>query len=78
MANNQFKYIEELTGRLNQLKNGAGKNQFVRASDFNALIDILVNLTSLVNATDDADAATKGVPVGNLYRTTSTIKVRVS
>lgn len=78
MANNQFKYIEEKNGRLSQLKDGAGKNQFVRASDFNALIDIFANLGSLVNATDDSDAASKGVPIGNLYRSTSTIKVRVS
>ncbi|MCZ2139756.1 MAG: hypothetical protein LC096_00040 [Bacteroidia bacterium] len=78
MANNQFKYIEEKSGRLLQLKDGAGKNQFVRASDFNALIDILANLGSLVDATDDSDAASKGVPVGNLYRSTSTIKVRIS
>jgi hypothetical protein len=35
-------------------------------------------LDQLTDAADDAAAASAGVPVGGLYRTTSTLKVRVA
>lgn len=36
------------------------------------------SLSGLVNAANDAAAATAGVPVGGIYRDSSTLKVRVS
>lgn len=35
-------------------------------------------LFSLVNATNDSDAATKGIKLNQLYRSDSVVKVRIS
>jgi UDP-N-acetylenolpyruvoylglucosamine reductase len=67
------------SGRLAQLVTGQGNNQYTRASDFNGLILTLNTLNSVLpDYADDAAAATGGIPVGGLYRSTSTIKVRVA
>jgi hypothetical protein len=39
---------------------------------------ILAQLSSSFSASDDADAATKGVPTGGLYHTNGTVKIRLS
>lgn len=39
---------------------------------------ILEQLSSSFSASDDADAATKGVPTGGLYHTNGTVKIRLS
>lgn len=53
--------------------NGIAINDYLMQNIQNG--NILFNLT---NATDDADASSKGVKVNQLYRTDSVIKVRVS
>jgi hypothetical protein len=69
---------------------GVDNNSFVRASEFNRLIDEIETeetlsqiidangLNNLGDFADDAAAAVGLVPIGGLYRTTSTIKVRVA
>ena len=64
--------------RKDQLVEGVGPNQIVRASDYNKIIDFLNTLNSLPAYNDDSGAATGGLAIGSLYRTGSTIKVRVS
>jgi hypothetical protein len=49
----------------------------------NARVDARIDafkatLASLTDAADDAAAAIAGVPVGGMYRTTSTLKVRIT
>jgi len=39
---------------------------------------ILSQLSSSFSASDDADAATKGIPTGGLYHTNGTVKIRLS
>jgi len=39
---------------------------------------ILQQLSSSFSASDDADAATKGIPTGGLYHTNGTVKIRLS
>jgi len=39
---------------------------------------ILSQLSSSFSASDDADAATKGIPIGGLYHTNGTVKIRLS
>ena len=39
---------------------------------------ILAQLSSSFSASDDVDAATKGVPTGGLYHTNGTVKIRLS
>ena len=70
--------INESIGRVAQLKPGVGKNQQVRASDFNTLIDFLNTLNTLGDYANDAAAEAAGVAIGELYRSTSTLKVRVA
>lgn len=48
------------------------------AQTVNALVRANVNFAGLSDYADDAAAAAGGVAVGSLYRTGSTIKVRVS
>jgi len=66
--------------RAAQKTQGIGENQIVLANDLNVLlINVLNNLNTLLpNYADDAAAATGGIPVGGLYRSTSTIKVRIA
>jgi hypothetical protein len=39
---------------------------------------ILAQLSSSFSASDDADAASIGVPIGGLYHTNGTVKIRLS
>ena len=43
-----------------------------------SLLSVKLHSGSLVNFADDAAAATGGVPVGNLYHTAGTVKVRLT
>jgi hypothetical protein len=43
-----------------------------------SLVSVKLHSGSLVNFVNDAAAATGGVPVGNLYHTTGTVKVRLT
>lgn len=65
--------------RTSQFELAQFPNNFVRVSDMNDLIFVLNNLNTLLpNYADDAASAAGGIPVGGLYRTTSTVKVRIS
>lgn len=64
--------------RKTQFVEGIGENQIPRASDVNKIIDFLNTLNSLPNFADDTEALAGGVAIGSLYRSTSTIKVRIS
>ena len=72
------KVKEDPAARYAELQLGLYLNQFIRVSDLNKVVDFLNTLNTLTDAADDAAAATAGVPIGSLYRSTSTIKVRVA
>jgi hypothetical protein len=46
--------------------------------DLEAVLLNLTDLNTLPDHADDSAAASGGVPIGGLYRSTSTLKVRVS
>ncbi len=77
MANPTFTKINDVN-RTAQFDLAQFPNNFTRVSDVNDLIYILNHLNSLTDAADDSAAATAGVAIGSLYRSTSTIKVRVA
>ena len=56
-------------------RNSDGATFFITRND--GMI-ILSQLSSSFSASDDADAATKGVPTGGLYHTNGTVKIRLS
>ena len=56
-------------------RNSDGATFFITRND--GMI-ILEQLSSSFSASDDADAATKGVPTGGLYHTNGTVKIRLS
>lgn len=76
----QVEQIKTDNDRLPQLVGGQGNNAYCRASDYNKFVYFMMNLNLLQDAADDSAAAalTPSVPIGGLYRTTSTIKVRVA
>ena len=43
-----------------------------------SLLSVKLHSGSLINFVDDAAAATGGIPVGNLYHTAGTVKVRLT
>ena len=69
--------ISTATGSLNGISNGvmAFTSSLKAATIFSGSIQIGVNL---VNYANDAAAAAGGVPVGGLYHTTGTVKVRLT
>ena len=53
--------------------NGLNINEYIQQNIQNGNI-----LFSLTNAVNDADAATKGIKLNQLYRTDSIVKIRIS
>jgi len=51
---------------------------FDRPQSLDAVLRMFANLNELPDHADDTAAASGGVPIGGLYRSTSTLKVRVS
>jgi len=51
---------------------------FDRPQSLEAVLFMLANLDQLPDHADDTAAGNNGVPIGGLYRSTSTLKVRVA